>query len=46
MIITRTLEQTMEESRERRKTEVLNIYLVGLKNPEITEVLDFIFTPY
>jgi len=46
MIITRTLEQTMEESRERRETKVPDIYLVSLKNFEITKVINFIFTPY
>jgi len=45
-VITRMLEQTMEEKREKRKTEVADIYLVDLIKSEITKALGFILIPH
>jgi len=42
----KTLELTMEEIRERRKTEVSDIYSVGTTNLKIVEVLDSILIPH
>jgi len=43
---TKTLELTMDEIRERRKTEVSDIYSVGQTNSNIVEVLGSILMPH
>ena len=45
MTITGMLEQTMEETRKRRKTKVAGMYPIVMINSEITKALDFIHTP-